>query len=125
MYHVRWKGFGESCDTWEPGENLQNARGLVAAYELKVAAAGPVGAAVSRLIAGVERAAASEEKRWAQQQREVGWAVGRLVRDVEACCKKEYRARLVAARQRSAQCEQAAQARVSKLSPRHITSFCL
>ena len=33
MYLVRWKGFTKESDSWEPQENLENAKAMVDAYE--------------------------------------------------------------------------------------------
>ena len=34
-YKVRWKGYTNEDDTWEPIENLQNAKAKVDDYELR------------------------------------------------------------------------------------------
>lgn len=39
QYYVRWKGYGENDDTWEPATNLQNCPRAIADYEKMVAAA--------------------------------------------------------------------------------------
>lgn len=33
LYQVRWKGFGQEEDTWEPARNLRNLQEMVAAFE--------------------------------------------------------------------------------------------
>jgi hypothetical protein len=34
-FRVKWKGFSDKDNTWEPKKNLANCRGLVEAYEKK------------------------------------------------------------------------------------------